>query len=133
MTNQLKDIKSEKDVKLLIHGFYDRVRQHPEISHFFNETIQDWDTHLDKLSKFWMANLFGQSGFTGNPMKAHIEVDQTFDNQIEQAHFGHWLQLWFSTIDSLFSGDKANLAKERARNIAHITFMKVYQSRKINH
>lgn len=125
------DIESEKDVELLVHKFYDQVRKNAEIGPFFNETIQDWDTHLNKLTKFWMANLFGETGYTGNPMKTHIEVDQSFDNQIEQAHFGHWLQMWFSTIDSLFQGDKANLAKERARNIAHITFIKMYKSRKM--
>ncbi len=130
MNNDIKDIRSEKDVELLVHNFYKKVRQHPEISHFFIETIHDWDTHLKKLIQFWMANLFGHTGFNGNPIRAHIQVDQSFENQIEQAHFGHWIQLWFNTVDELFKGEKANLAKERARNIAHITFMKIYQSRK---
>ena len=130
-TAEKRDIESEEDVETLVHAFYQKVREHTEIGHFFNETIEDWDAHLDTLTKFWMANLFGESGYTGNPMKSHIEVDRSFDNQIEQAHFGYWLQLWFSTIDSMFAGAKANLAKERARNIAHITFIKIYQARRI--
>ena len=131
MHSNQQDIESQKDVELLVHTFYKRVREHPEIGRFFNETIKDWDEHLEKLTKFWMANLFQEPGFQGNPMKAHIEVDQSFGNSIEQAHFGHWLQLWFSTIDSLFTGEKATMAKERARNIAHITFMKIFQARKV--
>ncbi len=128
----MRDIETEQDVELLVHQFYERVRQHPEIGRFFNETIKDWDAHLEKLTKFWMANLFGASGFIGNPMKAHIETDRAFDHQIEQAHFGHWLQLWFSTLDELFMGINANQAKERARNIAHITFIKMYQARSVH-
>lgn len=128
---KLRDIQSEKDVEQLIHAFYKKVRKNPEIGHFFNETINDWQAHLDKLTKFWMANLFGNTKYSGNPIRVHIEMDQSFGNQIEQAHFGLWLQLWYSTIDSLFRGEKATLAKERARNIAHITFIKIYHSRKI--
>lgn len=124
------DIKNREDVFLLVSTFYSRVRANPEISHFFNETIDDWDGHLEKLTDFWETNLFMVSKFRGNPMKAHKEVDQKFKYSIEQKHFGEWLNMWFQTIDELFEGDRANIAKNRARNMAGNIFMNMYQSRK---
>lgn len=127
-----QDIKSGKDIELLVNNFYSKVRAHSVIGPFFNETIKDWDEHLSKLSDFWESNLFMTHSFKGNPMRAHLEVDQEFNNSIEQVHFGHWLELWFETLDDLFTGEIQLLAKERARNMAHILFMRIFQSRENN-
>jgi hemoglobin len=124
------DIRSREDIELLVNTFYTKVRKHPEISHFFNEMIEDWDAHLSKLTDFWQSALLNERSFSGNPMKTHIEVDQHFDNAIEQAHFGHWLELWFQTLDELFDGSVQLMAKERARNMAHMLYMRMFQARK---
>ncbi|MEG9327163.1 group III truncated hemoglobin [Salinimicrobium catena] len=123
------DIMNREDVFLLVSSFYSKVRANPEISHFFNETIEDWPSHLEKLTDFWETNLFMVSKFRGNPMRAHKEVDNRFNNSIEQKHFGVWLNMWFETIDELFEGDRANIAKNRARNMAGNLFMNMYLSR----
>lgn len=124
------DIASRQDIETLIRTFYGRVRQHREIGPFFNETITDWTEHINKLSDFWETNLFFKKAYKGNPLQAHISVDNNFDNSIEQAHFGNWLELWFSTIDDLFQGENAHLAKERARSMAHMIFIRLFQARK---
>lgn len=123
------DIMNRKDVFLLVSAFYTKVRVNAEIGHFFNDTIQDWPSHLEKLTDFWETNLFMVSKFRGNPMKTHKEVDNQFQNSIEQKHFGEWLNMWFETIDELFEGDRANIAKNRARNMAGNLFMNMYVSR----
>ncbi|MFD2517667.1 group III truncated hemoglobin [Salinimicrobium flavum] len=123
------DIKNREDVYLLVSSFYARVRKNPEIGHFFNEVIDDWPSHLEKLTDFWETNLFMVSKFRGNPMRAHKEVDSQFNHSIEQKHFGEWLNMWFQTIDELFEGERANIAKNRARNMAGNIFMNMYQSR----
>lgn len=124
-----RDLATRVDVETLVHTFYGRVRKHNTLGPFFNETIEDWPVHLDKLVDFWEANLFLRKGYQGNPMKMHIDLDRSFDHQIEQAHFGHWLELWFSTLDTLYAGPKATQAKERARNMAHMLFMRIFQAR----
>ncbi len=124
-----KDIQNRGDVFTLVSAFYEKVRRNPEIGVFFNETIEDWPAHLEKLTDFWETNLFMVSKFRGNPMKAHKEVDNHFEHSIEQKHFGVWLNMWFATIDELFEGDRANIAKNRARNMAGNLFMNMYQSR----
>lgn len=123
------DIQNREDVYLLVSSFYSRVRANKEIGHFFNEVIDDWPSHLEKLTDFWETNLFLVSKFRGNPMRAHKEVDQHFSNSIEQKHFGEWLTMWYQTIDELFEGDRAQIAKNRARNMAHNLFMNIYMSR----
>ncbi|WP_324720765.1 group III truncated hemoglobin [Salinimicrobium sp. HB62] len=124
------DIQNREDVFLLVSSFYIKVRANKKIGHFFNDRIEDWPSHLEKLTDFWETNLFMVSKFRGNPMRAHKEVDRHFQNSIEQAHFGEWLNLWFQTIDELFEGERANIAKNRARNMAHNLFLNIYTSRK---
>ena len=125
-----RDIESREDIEMLIRTFYGKVRQHDKIGPFFNEMISDWNKHQNKLTNFWETNLFLVDAYKGNPVRKHIEVDTHFQNGVEQAHFGHWLQLWFNTVDDLFEGKNAHLAKERARNMSHIMFIRIFQARK---
>ncbi|GHA23881.1 hypothetical protein GCM10007103_01330 [Salinimicrobium marinum] len=124
-----QDIQNRGDVFTLVSTFYARVRENEEIGYFFNETIEDWPVHLEKLTDFWETNLFMVSKFRGNPQRAHKEVDAKFSHSIEQKHFGEWLNMWFATIDELFEGERANIAKNRARNMAGNLFMNMYLNR----
>ncbi|CAL2079521.1 group III truncated hemoglobin [Tenacibaculum sp. 190524A05c] len=126
-----KQIENREDVFVLVSTFYDKIKKDDVIGKFFLETIpeEEWDDHLLKLTDFWETNLFFVRKFKGNPIKAHRDVDANFNNAIQQEHFGRWLQLWFSTVDELFSGEKATQAKERARNIASMLFFKIYEHR----
>ena len=124
------DIRNREDLSRLVATFYGKVRRHPELGPIFNETIHDWEEHTRILTDFWETNLFFVQGYKGNPVKAHLDVDANFNHAIEQAHFGNWLELWFSTIDELFEGKKAHLAKARARNMSHIMFIRIWQARK---
>lgn len=127
----VKDISTREDISLLVTRFYSKVRANEEIGYFFNEMIKDWDEHLEKLIDFWETNLFFKRKYKGNPKQAHINVDQNFNESIEQKHFGIWLNLWFETIDDYFEGDLANRAKNNARNMASHLFITMYMDRKI--
>jgi len=127
---QQHDIISRGDIELLVTTFYKKVRKHPTLAPIFNEIISDWDEHISKLSDFWQTNLFFVKAYKGNPLHAHISTDQQVNHTIEQVHFGNWLQLWFETLDELFTGKNTELAKNRARNMAHIMFIRIFQARK---
>lgn len=124
------DLTTREDVSKLVHQFYTKVRKNEEIGYFFNETIQDWDEHLEKLTDFWETNLLFKRNYKGNPKLVHQQVDQDFDQSIEQKHFGVWLNLWFETVDDYFEGDLADRAKNNARNMASHIFMQIYMNRK---
>ena len=74
----MRDIENRDDLSLLVHTFYKKIRENQEIGHFFNETITDWDSHLEKLTDFWENNLFAVRKYHGDPLKAHVEVDEKF-------------------------------------------------------
>lgn len=124
-----KDLESREDVALLVNTFYDKVRAHKALGPIFNHVIQDWDSHLSRLTDFWETNLFFVRNYKGNPLQVHIDVDQQFNNSIQQAHFGNWLQLWFETLDELFKGRYAEIAKARARSMAATMFLRIFNAR----
>lgn len=124
-----KDIKTREDVFLLVSSFYEKVKKDEFLGPFFNDVIQDWDEHLDRLTTFWESSLFLRTKYTGDPLKAHIKVDRNNNNSISEYHFGIWLNLWFQTIDELFEGDYAQNAKRRARKMSTFLYLKIFESR----
>jgi hemoglobin len=127
-----RDISNRADIELLVNTFYDRIRQNEKIGFYFNETIDDWDSHLKKISDFWDTQLLNARNFRGNPRVAHIKVDNDFNHEITTKEFGEWLNLWFQTIDELFKGEVAQTAKERARKMSTHLFMNMYRYRNID-
>lgn len=123
------DITSEEDVHLLVRTFYGKVRKDPLLGPIFNGVIKDWEQHFDHLTTFWMSNLFFSKKFHGDPLQKHVEVDAKFDGAINEMHFGVWLNLWFETIDQLFKGDTAQVAKNRARNMGTFIHLKIFEAR----
>lgn len=124
-------IESRDDVDFLVRRFYDQVREHPTLGPIFNQIVEDWDHHLIHLSDFWEMILLQTGPGAGkfNPTKVHREVDAGVNYSIEQAHFGNWLELWFHTIDTYFEGEVADYAKEHARRMAHMLFVRIWEAR----
>ncbi|RED48221.1 group III truncated hemoglobin [Seonamhaeicola aphaedonensis] len=123
------DIKTRNDVYLLVSSFYKKVRKDNVLGPFFNNLIEDWDAHLERLTSFWEASLFLQTRYYGDPLEAHIKVDKENNNSITEMHFGLWLNLWFQTIDELFEGDYAENAKRRARKMGTFIYLKIFEAR----
>lgn len=111
----MEDIKNKDDIRSFVDGFYDKVRQDAFLGPVFLGVITgDWQPHLDKMYAFWDGILFGVPGFSGNPFARHAPLS------ITQEHFDQWLVLFTETIDTSFSGIKAEEAKMRAQLIAKI-------------
>lgn len=126
----MTDINNRTDVWLLVTSFYERVREDQLLGPVFNKIITDWDTHMVQLTDFWESNLFFGKKYKGNPLQKHVEVDEKTGGVINEMHFGVWLNLWFATIDDLFKGERANLAKGRARNMGTYIHLKIFEARK---
>lgn len=124
-------ITNRDDVSLLVHTFYDKIRQHELLGPIFNGHISEeqWPAHLSKLTDFWESNLFGVRTFRGSPSKAHVNVDINLNHTISQNHFAQWLQLWFETINELFEGELADRAKEMARRMSTGQYIHIWQNR----
>ena len=127
-----KDISNRQDIYLLVSTFYEKVRRDEVLGPFFNDTIKDWEAHFQHLTTLWESSLFLKTKYYGNPLEAHIKVDAQHNNSITELHFGLWLNLWFQTIDELFSGDYAENAKRRARKMGTFLYLKIFEARQDN-
>jgi len=127
----ITEIKSREEIEVLVHRFYDKIRDDALLGPVFNSHIpdEDWPAHLVKLTDFWETNLMGVRKFKGSPSQKHIEVDKNLNYKTNQVHFGKWLQLWFETIDELYVGDLADKAKRAARKMATGQFLVMWRNR----
>lgn len=127
------DIQTKDDVFLLVSSFYEKVKKDETLSPFFNNVIDDWDAHLNILTNFWESSLFTarklESKYLGNPLEAHVRVDKNNNNEISELHFGIWINLWIKTIDELFKGDYAEMAKTRARKMGSFLYLKIFEAK----
>ena len=105
-------IESVEDVGLLVRRFYQAVIPDPLLGPIFEGMPVDWSVHIPKLVDFWAMRLLDQPGYSGNPVGAHQPVLDRFP--FGDAELARWLELWQETVDELFVGDVAELAKERA-------------------
>ncbi|MEA3425114.1 MAG: group III truncated hemoglobin [Bacteroidota bacterium] len=110
-----KDILSLDDVKVLVDRFYERVRNDALLGPIFEQRIQDrWPAHLAKMYAFWQTVLLEEHTYDGAPFPPHAQLP------VEHRHFEQWLQLFTSTADELFEGDKNEEAKWRAARMADL-------------
>lgn len=111
------DIQNRTDINQLLDLFYSRVRADEALGYIFDGVAKvDWPTHLPKIGDFWESLLFGTAVFRGSPMQTHIHLNE--QTPLLPEHFERWLQLFHTTIDELFEGEKAEEAKNRAFAIA---------------
>jgi hemoglobin len=110
-----REIRTEEDIKLLVDTFYGKVNQDELLSPVFNGQAKvDWEEHLPKMYKFWGTQLIGTANYFGRPFPPHAEL------HIGRDHFERWLQLFTETVDELFTGMSAQMARQKARNIAAV-------------
>ncbi len=126
------DITTRSEVKRLVVSFYQKVRKHAILGPIFNQIISDWEAHFELLTDFWETQLFLKRKYHGNPVAVHQAVDNKIHNSVTSEHFGLWLNLWFETIDELFEGETAWIAKNRAQKMSTMLFLKIFEHRKKN-
>jgi hemoglobin len=122
-----KDISSREDLVRLLEVFYDRALADPLIGHFFTTVIPlDMRTHIPVIADFWESVLLDGRGYRKNVMEVHRNLHAL--SSLRKEHLDRWVQLFTATVDDLFSGDKAELAKQRGRSIATMMDIKLNHS-----
>ena len=120
-----QDILNINDVKLLVNSFYEKVKMNKLLAPVFNEKIQDWPAHQEKMYRFWQTVLLGEHTYFGSPFPPHATLP------VEHEHFQTWMTLFTDTIEELFTGEKAEEAKWRAGKMAEMFKVKIAHYRKI--
>jgi hemoglobin len=119
-----KDIQSRKDIELLVHSFYDKVRRDEVIGYIFNDVAKvNWEHHIPIICDFWENILFQTNSYRGNPMTTHVKLNHL--SPLTSSHFERWLKLFAETVNDHFKGENAELAKQRAISIATMMRLKI--------
>ena len=118
------DIRSRNEVIILVNKFYEKVRVDKTIGYIFEDIFKvNWATHMEVMYNFWESVLFYTANYTGNPMIVHRQINNVVS--LTPEHFKRWLQLFHTTVDENFEGEKAELAKQRATSIATVMQLKI--------
>lgn len=116
----VQDICNIEDIKLLVNTFYEKVQNDDLIGPVFNQKmIGRWPEHLEKMYRFWQTILLEEHTYSGTPFPPHKHLP------VNQTHFDRWMEIFTTTIDSLFIGKLAEEAKVRAANMAYMFNYKI--------
>lgn len=126
-----KDIENREDLLLLLQAFYTKALNDDTIGHFFTDVVHlDLQVHIPVIADFWETILLNGRSYTGNAILPHLHINKL--SPMEDKHFNRWLQLYSQTIDTLFQGQTAETAKQRALSIATIMRIKIKNPSGIN-
>ncbi|MDZ7605821.1 MAG: group III truncated hemoglobin [Cyclobacteriaceae bacterium] len=127
-----RDIENRKDIELLVNTFYKKVLSDEVIAYIFTDVAKiNFHEHMPKMYDFWESTLFQNLVYKGNPMTVHLNLN--IMEPLKKQHFDRWLYLFNETVDELFAGEKAFLAKTRATSIATMMQTKIHQQNSISH
>ena len=114
----LRDIESRADCERLVRTFYGRALEDPIIGFIFVDVAQlDLDAHVPRITSFWETILLGAQSYGGGAFRPHAQLHGKV--RLRRGHFERWLALWRATVDELFAGDRAELAKTHALRVAN--------------
>ena len=123
----MKDIETRADLEALLREFYERLLADETINYIFIDVAKmDLEEHLPIITNFWELSLFHTGDYRNNPMKIHMDLNKK--EKLTEAHFSTWLDYFYSTVDSMFSGPNAEKIKTRALSIATVMKIKLSDS-----
>jgi hemoglobin len=113
-----RDIETRADCEQLVRAFYSRALTDPLIGWIFTDVAKlDLEAHVPKVAAFWETILLGAASYGGGAFAPHVPIHQR-SGGLKSAHFQRWLKLWHASVDELFAGPRANLAKAHADRVA---------------
>ena len=113
----LRDIETRADCERLVRAFYGQALEDPIIGFIFTDVAKlDLEEHVPRITSFWETVLLGAQSYRGGAFGPHVELHAKVT--LREGHFERWLQLWFGTVDELFAGERAELAKAHAHRVA---------------
>ena len=119
-----RDINNREDIHAFIESFYYKVKSDATIGFIFNEVVRmNWEHHIPVIVDFWESVLLDNPVYKNNAMAVHYDLNKKFP--LKAGHFEAWLALFNQTLDEMFSGPVAELAKKRAAGIASLMQFKM--------
>ncbi|MDO8362653.1 MAG: group III truncated hemoglobin [Actinomycetota bacterium] len=111
-----RDLVNRDDIERLVRDFYRQAAMDDLLGPVFAAAEMNWNAHIDTLVAFWEWQLLGRPGYGGQPLRAHEPVHAR--TPLTHAHYARWVELFCDTVDGLFAGPNAEVAKGRGRKMA---------------
>lgn len=122
------DISDRKDIEFLLDNFYNTLLADERINYIFTDIAKlDMKAHIPVIADFWETVLLHNNVYHNNTMKIHMDLNEK--TSISKEHFDVWLHHFNNTVDKLFEGKTAELAKQRARSVATVMQIKILQNK----
>ncbi len=103
-------------IREMVELFYSRTQQDDLLGPIFDEIVEDWDAHYEKMTRFWSSATMHAGTYSGRPIEAH-----KFGG-LSIAHFERWVEMFTKTVSDVFSKNDAaifvDLGQKMASNIA---------------
>jgi hemoglobin len=117
VTDTREDIDTRADCEQLVRAFYGRALIDPIIGYLFTDVAHlDLEAHVPRITSFWETILLDAHSYGGGAFRPHLELHMK--SPLQHGHFERWLYLWRDTIDAMFEGERAELAKAHAARVA---------------
>lgn len=114
-----RDIETRQDIEKMLVKFYSTVKLDPVIGIIFNEIVPIvWEHHIPVITDFWETVLLDNPVYSKNAMAVHYSINNIYP--LHKKHFDAWLTIFNDTINGMYTGPVANLAKKRAAAIASL-------------
>ena len=118
---------TKENLRKMVNLFYTKVLKDELVGPFFIERLGDdmknekWIPHLELLTNFWASIALGDFEYKGNPFAPHASMQN-----LSREAFSRWLELFATTLDTIYVPQIANQLKERSSVIAE-NFMRNLQ------
>lgn len=103
-------------IREMVELFYRRTQQDEMLGPIFEEIVEDWDAHYEKMTRFWSSATLHAGTYSGRPIEAHKFGGLTI------AHFERWVEMFTKAVGDVFSKNDAaiftDLGQKMASNIA---------------
>lgn len=99
-------------IRAVVTEFYRRARRDDHLGPVFEKYVQDWETHLTKMTDFWSAALLRTGRYSGRPIEQHRAIDG-----LSASHFSRWLELFEATVHDLCDPQEARAFLIRAQRM----------------
>lgn len=100
-------------IEVVVHDFYRNIRHDDLLRPIFDDHVEDWSAHEDRLVGFWSSVLLGTKQYRGAPMAVHNAIPG-----LDARHFNRWLSLFRQTLTARCRSAEATAFLSRAEKIA---------------
>ena len=118
------DIANRADCERLVRAFYGRAMNDAILGFLFVDVAKlDLESHVPRITDFWETILLGAQRYSGGAFRPHAELNAKAP--LRPGHFERWLHLWRTTVDELFTGAIAELAKAHADRVGRAFYQRI--------